>query len=156
VWVRPFPHGRDEPCVAFWGLRGRRRYYCGPVHNWIRHSLGFKLVLFALVAGALTDYASAHAALGGWHGRSGADDLSIVFIVPLAIVFGVICGIFFVKHSPQSFLEPHELSDDPEERRRFKDLRAVDFIGYVAYSAFAVIPIMFIAWAISELGFSSG
>jgi hypothetical protein len=125
------------------------------VRNWVRYSLSFKVLLFILLAAALTDIASANADLGGWHSTSHAGHIPIVILVPLAIVFGVICGIFFVKHSPQQFLEPHEMSEDPEERRKFKDLRAVDFLGYVAYSFFAALPIMLAAWGLSELGLSS-
>lgn len=79
----------------------------------------------------------------------------MIFLVPLTLVVGVVCGIFFVKHSPRAFLDANELSDDPDERRKFSELRVVDFVGYIVYSVFAAIPIIFVAWGLSELGLAS-
>jgi peptidoglycan/LPS O-acetylase OafA/YrhL len=125
------------------------------VKERFRNSLGWKVALFIVAAGALTDVASSHAALGGWHSSGGAGRISVIFLVPFMLVIGVVCGIFFVKHSPRTFLDANELSDDPEERRKFSDLRVVDFVGYISYSFFAVIPIMLVAWGLSELGLAS-
>jgi len=142
------PRTSTHPLGSLWAVIGR-------VRRWAFESLGLRIAVFVLASGALTDYASSKASVGGWSAHSPAGRLPVVFLVPVAIVWGVGFGILLVKHTPSYFLSPEEQSDDPEKLRRAREDHLLPFIGFLAYGFVAAIPIALVAWGLSALGLDS-
>jgi hypothetical protein len=127
----------------------------GRVLHWVRESLAFRVVVVFVLSGALTDWASSKAWVSGWDhpGRSGKFD--VLFLIPFAMAWGFGCAMFLVKHSPRSFLSEDEVSGDPDDLRRAREDWPVFVFGFVAWGFVAALPIVLIAWGLSELGLES-
>jgi hypothetical protein len=117
------------------------------------NSFAFWAITFVFAAAILSLIASENAWVGGVNRPEPSGTISVYLLLPAAIVFGLICGIFLVKHSPEKFMEEGEMSADPEERRRAGTFRGIDFIGFLSFSAFVILPIALIEIGLRELGF---
>lgn len=73
-------------------------------------------------------------------------------VLPIVVVFGLICGGFLVMHEPHSFMSREDMSDDPERRQQASTFRWIEFVGALSYLLFLALPIALLAEAFKALG----
>jgi hypothetical protein len=122
------------------------------IRGWCRDSLFCRVAGFVVLAGALTDAGAARGWTGSWNTPTPSGRIDLYFLLPMAITFGLVCGVFLVKHSPRSFLREEELSDDPQRPRHTTAGWWISLVGALSWSVVIWLPITGAALGLKALG----